>query len=309
MDLRQLRAFVAVAETGSVTRSAQRLNVVQPAVTRQLQLLEEDLRTPLFVRGRGGMALTASGKTMLEYARRILDEVERARAEIQPTEGPMRGIVNVGILASLAGTLAIPFSAAVASEFPGIRLRLLVGYAGHLLKWLESGDLDIALMYPEREAAVQVKTLLSEALWAVAPPSARLQRSRPVTLARVAREPFVMPAATQGLRAIIEQGAAAQGLQLNVAVETNDLSLQKALVMEGRGWTILPALGVADEVQRGALTAAPLSRPGLRRQIVLAIPANRQATAPVRCVTGCLMRCVKDAVDEGRWTSAKWLAD
>lgn len=310
MDLRQLRAFATVAETGSVTRAAARLNVVQPAVTRQLQLLEEDLRTPLFVRSRGGMALTDAGRTMLEYARRILDEVERARTEIQPTEGPVQGIVNVGLLASTASLLSTDLVAAVAREYPGIRLRLSVGYAGHLQKWLENGDIDLALMYAERESqAVPVKTLLSEPLWAVAPAAAGLRQGKPVTLARVAREPFVMPAAPQGLRSMVEEAAAASKLALRVSVETNELGVQKSLVQAGWGWTILPAVGVSGEVKRGELSAAPLSRPSLHRRIVLAMPAHRQATASVRCVTASLVACVKEAVHSGRWTAARWLAD
>ena len=82
MDLKQLRALVTVAETGNVTKASALLNIVQPAVSRQLRLLEEDMGTALFDRGRHGMELTESGKTMVEYARRILNEVARAKAEI-----------------------------------------------------------------------------------------------------------------------------------------------------------------------------------------------------------------------------------
>lgn len=310
MDLKQLRAFVFVAETGSVTRAAAQLNVVQPAVTRQLQLLEEDLGAPLFVRGRGGMALTDAGRTMLEYARRILDEVERARTEIRPTQGPVQGIVNVGILASAAQLLSTDLVTEVKRHYPGIRLRLAVGYAGHLFKWLESGDIDLALTYSEREfQALHTHSLLTEPLWAVAPAGAGLRMNKPVTLSRVAREPFVMPAASQGLRALIEQGAASQKLGLKISVETNELAVQKQLVKAGWGWTILPALGVVEEVQRGELCAAPVSRPVLQRRLVLAVPAHRQPTASVRCVTGALILCVKAAVLDGRWTAAQWLAD
>lgn len=309
MDLKQLRAFVSIAETGSVTHAAARLNVVQPAVTRQLQILEEDLRTPLFRRSRSGMTLTDAGQRMLEYARRILDEVERARTDIQPTEGPVQGVVNVGLLSSTSDLLATRLVASVARDYPGIRLRLSVGYAGHLMKWLEAGDIDLALTYADREAsAIQAQALLSEALWAVAPSSAGLRPNKPVTLARVAREPFVMPAAPQGLRSLIEQGAATHGLDLRISVETNELTVQKALVMEGWGWTILPAVGVSAEVQRGELSAAPVARPTLQRRLALAVSTNRPTAAAVRCVNVGVIACVKDAVDSGRWTTATWLA-
>ncbi|WP_280189124.1 LysR family transcriptional regulator [Delftia sp. PS-11] len=308
MDFKQLRAFVTVAETGNVTRASALLNLVQPAVSRQLRLLEEDLGTELFDRSRHGMQLTPAGKTMLEYARRILGEAARAKAEIQPTQGPVAGIVSIGLLASTSDLLASLIATEVARRYPHIRLRLTIGYAGHLQDWLEAGDVDAALLYGQKETpALHVKALLEESLWVVAAPSARLSRRRPLSLSRVAREPFVLPAAPQGLRAMIEHAAAESGLTLQVFAETNALSVQKELVAQGHGWTILPAVGVTQEVERGLLCAAPLCKPDLTRTIVLAAPSSRQATAPVRCVVGVLMECVKATFDEGRWPDARWL--
>lgn len=308
MDLKQLRAFVTVAETGNVTRASSLLNLVQPAVSRQLRMLEEDLGTELFDRSRHGMQLTSPGKTMLEYARRILNEVARAKAEIQPTEGPVSGIVTIGLLASTSDLLATRLAAEVAQRYPHIRLRLTIGYAGHLQDWLEAGDVDAALLYGQKDsAALHVKALLEEGLWVVAPPSARLSSKRPQSLERVARQPFILPAAPQGLRAVIEHAATEAGVTLQVFAETNALSVQKALVAEGHGWTILPAVGVAQDIERGLLSAAPLADPGLRRTIVLAAPSSRQATAPVRCVVATLMDCVRTTFEQGHWADARWL--
>lgn len=308
MDLKQLRAFVTVAETGNVTRASSLLNLVQPAVSRQLRMLEEDLGAELFDRSRHGMQLTPPGKTMLEYARRILNEVARAKAEIQPTEGPVAGIVTIGLLASTSDLLATMLAAEVAQRYPHIRLRLTIGYAGHLQDWLEAGDVDAALLYGQKDsAALHVKPLLEEGLWVVAPPSAQLSRKRPQRLERVARQPFILPAAPQGLRAAIEHAATEAGVTLQVFAETNALSVQKALVAEGHGWTILPAVGVAQDIERGLLSAAPLADPGLRRTIVLAAPNSRQATTPVRCVVATLMDCVRTTFEQGHWADARWL--
>ena len=91
MDFKQLRAFLTVAETGNVTRAAEVLHLVQPAVSRQIMLLEQDIGTPLFVRERHGMVLTEAGRSLLTYARRAMLELDRARsrssvAEVQPHE-------------------------------------------------------------------------------------------------------------------------------------------------------------------------------------------------------------------------------
>ncbi len=308
MDLKQLRAFVTVAETGNVTRASTLLNLVQPAVSRQLRLLEEDVGIELFERGRHGMQLTPSGKTLLDYARRILNEVARAKAEIRPADRPVAGIVSIGLLASTSDLLATLLVAEVHRLYPDIRLRLTIGYAGHLQDWLEAGDLDAALVYGQKEnAALHVKAVIEENLWVVAPGAARLTRRRPVPLARVARERFVLPAASRGLRALIEHAVAQAGLELKVAAETNSVNVQKELVMQGHGWTILPAVGVQRELEAGLLSAAPLAAPGLARTIVLAAPSSRQATAPVRCVVGVLMDCLQSTFEQGRWPDARWL--
>ena len=308
MDLKQLRAFITVAETGNVTRASSLLNLVQPAVSRQLRMLEEDLGTELFDRSRHGMQLTSSGKAMLEYAHRILNEVARAKAEIQPTDGPVSGIVTIGLLASTSDLLATVLAAEVARRYPHIRLRLTIGYAGHLQDWLEAGDVDAALLYGRMDTpALHVKALLEENLWVVAPPSAKLSRDQPLQFSHVAQQPFILPAAPQGLRALIEHAATEAGITLQVFAETNALSVQKALVAQGHGWTILPVVGVATEVEHGLLSAAPLAPPGLHRTIVLATPSTRQVTAPVRCVVSALTDCVKTTFDQGHWLDSRWL--
>ncbi|QIL79954.1 LysR family transcriptional regulator [Diaphorobacter sp. HDW4A] len=307
MDLKQLRAFVTVAETGNVTRASGLLNLVQPAVSRQLKLLEEDLATELFDRGRHGMQLTDSGKTMLEYARRILNEVARAKAEIKPVNAPIAGIVSIGLLASTADLLGTRLATMVAERFPDIRLRLTIGYAGHLQDWLEAGDVDAALLYGRKETPqLHVKELLEESLWVVAPASAKLSSKRPLSFERVAREPFILPSAPQGLRAVIEHAATEAGVSLQIRTETNALSIQKSLVMMGQGWSILPLVCIAPEIQRGELSAAPLKAPGLKRTIVLAASSNRQATAPVRYVVATLLDCVRQTFDDGCWPEARW---
>ena len=310
MDLKQLRAFVTVAETGNVTRASALLNLVQPAVSRQLKLLEEDLGTELFDRSRHGMQLTQSGKAMLEYARRILNEVARAKAEITPVNAPVSGIVSIGLLASTSDLLATRLAALVAERYPNIRLRLTIGYAGHLQEWLEAGDVDAALLYGRKETPqLHMKELLEESLWVVAPASAGLSPKRPLTLERVAREPFILPSAPQGLRATIEHAATEAGVNLRISTETNALAVQKTLVARGHGWSILPMVCVAPEVKSGQFSAAPLAEPGLKRTIVLAVPASRQSTTPVRYVVALLLEMVKHTFEQGHWPQAHWLGD
>lgn len=308
MDLKQLKALITVAETGNVTKAATLLNIVQPAVSRQLRLLEEELGTLLFERGRHGMELTEAGKAMVEYARRILGEVERARAEIKPSQGPIGGIVTFGLLPSTSDLLSAPLLQAVAAHYPGIRVRISVGYDGYLQQWLETGEVDIALLYdPKPTPTRQVKPLLEESLWVVGLPSYKLRAKKPVPFSWLAKQPVVLATAPHGLRTLVEQAAALSGETLHVAAETNAMNVQKSLVLAGLGVTVLPSIAVVDDVARGVLSAAPLADPAIQRKVVLALPANRHIPTPVRCVAPLVEDCIRQAVDRGAWPAAKWL--
>ena len=310
MDIKQLRALLVVADVGSVTRAAEILNIVQPAVSRQLRLLEEDIGTALFERGRHGMALTESGQILVEYARRAMHELDRARAEIQPAPGAVRGIVTVGLLPSTSDLLASALMTAVSASYPGIRLRISTGYAGHLQNWLEAGEVDATLLYdPKPSPMMQVQPLLEERLWIVGLPDAGLHVDRPVALSDFDGKPLILPSAPHGLRSLVENACTLMGIKLSIVAETNSMSVQRSLVLGGHGFTILPSISVVDDVACGLLSAAPLTGPELQRKIVLALPNTRRITAAVRCVVTALEDEMRDAVRRGDWLAARWLAD
>lgn len=310
MDIKQLNALLVVADVGSVTRAAEILHIVQPAVSRQLRLLEEDMGVPLFDRGRHGMALTEQGQILVDYARRAMQELDRARAEIQPNPGAARGTVSVGLLPSTSDLLASALVSTVALTHPGIRLRLLTGFAGHLQDWLESGDVDLTLLYdPKPSATMLVKPLLQERLWLVGPVAAGLRADVPVALADFGGQPMILPGAPHGMRSLVEQACSTRGIKLSIVAETNSMNVQRSLVLGGHGFTILPSISVADDVAAGLLSAAPLAGPGLQRKIVLALPASRRVTTAARYVATALENEMKAAVSRGDWVEAQWLTE
>jgi LysR family nitrogen assimilation transcriptional regulator len=130
---------------------------------------------------------------------------------------------------------------AVRQEHPGIELRVLIAYSGHLQQWMDDGDLDVGLLYNLTSTpSLNVLPLAREKLWVVAPASDGLSAGHPVPLATVAAHPVIMPAPGHALRALIDQAAAQAQVEIDVAVQTNSMGLQKQLVRRGHGWTILP---------------------------------------------------------------------
>ena len=308
MDFKQLRAFLTVAETGNVTRAADVLHLVQPAVSRQIRLLEEDIGAPLFDRERHGMALTDAGQTLVGYARRAMLELDRARAEIGTTGDTVGGLVTLGLLPSTIDVLSSRLVAEITREHRGIRVRIAMGYAGTLLRWLEAGEVDAALLYGvERSSDVQVRPLVEEALWVIGPKEAKLRAEKPVALAELAKHKLVLPSAPHGIRTLVEHACAVSNVTLSLSAETNALSVQRSLVLGGHGLTILPPIAVAEDLKKGRLTGAPLAEPGITRTIVLGLPTNRPTGRHITCAVGLLVDQVQSAISAGAWPESRWL--
>ncbi|NMN93873.1 LysR substrate-binding domain-containing protein [Antrihabitans stalactiti] len=306
MDLKQLKALVTVAEAGSVTKASQLLHLVQPAVTRQIKTLEQELGVPLFERTREGMRPTVAGAALVERARRALNELDRARAEIRRDPGPVTGIATVGLLESTLDVLVEPLVEQVAKHHPGIQLRLLTAYSGHLQQWLDDGDVDLSLLYNLRSTpSLHVQPLLREQLWVVAPPSAGLCVERPVPLKDLVARPLVMPGPGHGLRVLVDQACARAKASPHISIETNSMRLQKKLVLAGHGWTILPASGVSADVAAGQFSAAPLADPEATRDLVLGTPRTGRPAPAVDVVARELVRIVGSLVADGKWPSAR----
>jgi DNA-binding transcriptional LysR family regulator len=305
VEIRQLTALVAVADTGSVTAAARLLRMVQPAVTRQIRTLETEVGVPLFSRTRQGMVLTAEGQLLLEHARRALAELERARLEISPARGEVTGVVSVGLLESVTAVLAEPLAAAVARAYPAVELRILTAYSGHLQQWLDVGDIDMSLLYNLAPTpSLSVYPLLREKLWVAAPPEAGLSPRTPVSWKQLTGRPLVLPIPGHGLRTLIDQARSLFPAQPRVPVQVNSMELQKRLVLAGHGWTVLPAAGVASDVAAGELSGAPLTDPEVTRSVVLGRQPGRRTPAAVDSVAGELRRLITELVLSGSWPAA-----
>lgn len=306
MDLKQLTAVVTIAEVGSVTKAAKLLHVVQPALTRQVKALETELGVELFDRTRQGMTPTPEGRLLVERARRALLELDRARAEVQPAPTQVRGIVTLGVLESTIDVLVEPVVEVLGEEFPGIELRVLSAYSGHLQQWLDTGDVDLSLLYDLAETpSMSVVPLLEESLWVLAPAEAGLEPATPVPWSTVWSHPMVMPVAGHGLRILMDQARSASGATPTVSVQANSMAVQKRLVAAGMGWTVLPAAGVASDVARGLFSVAPLVEPEVTRSVVLGLPRSGRLAPPVEVVAAVVTRTARALVRSGEWPSAR----
>ncbi len=275
MDLRQLRTFRAVAELGSLSKASDRLRIAQPALSRQIKLLEHDLKTPLFVRHGRGMVPTDAGRMLFERTAWLVRRLEQARADVMAVAGAPAGRVVIGLVPTVGGELAARIARRITAEFPGIQLRLVDAYGGFLVDWLHRSEIDLAVVYgPARSLHLDVEVLRRDAMFVVGAAGQGLAGRSDVSLAWLADQPLVLPSAPHGLRALVDGAAAAAGVALTVTVEADSFQPLLDVVAAGVGLTLLPAYAVAGRIAAGLLEACPLA-PRLERELVLALPARQ----------------------------------
>jgi LysR family nitrogen assimilation transcriptional regulator len=297
MDLRQLEYFVRVAELGSFTRASIALNVAQPALSRQVRLLEVELRQNLLTRNGRGAAPTEAGKLLLEHGRGILHQVERAREELGRVRGALAGRVAVGLPPSVAKVLAVPLIREFRKRMPEATLSISEGLSVAMQESLAQGRLDIALLYNAVPSGdTELMPLLEEPLFLVqrqAGGRPAPARPRAVPLAELAGLPLLIPSRPNAIRMQVETAMAAQGLRPQVALEIDGVAAILDLVEDGAGSAILSRNAVATSARPLAFTMRPIGSPPLRSKLAVAMSSQRPATLTQKAMLALIQQAAR----------------
>jgi LysR family nitrogen assimilation transcriptional regulator len=294
MDLRQLRYFIEVAEAGGFNGAAARLHVSQSSISRRIRDLELELGVQLFERTPSGAQLTESGRILLERGVSILRDVEHARADVAMGSAEPVGTVTIGMSPACAQLIVAPLLRRVETSLPLVRLQFLEGAQYALLEAIETGKADIALVIsPEGTSSYSVQSTPPERLSYVCSGSYKLPPA--VEISALAGIPLVLFPRPSANRDYLDRAAKAAGVQLQVAYEIADLSVQKQIISGGHAAGILPMTAIRNEIQRGELVAAQLQNLSISRSIIWRssrkMPASAQAViilvdAVVRALQG-----------------------
>ena len=302
MDLRQLRTFSCVAELGSISKASDTLRVAQPALSRQIKLLEHELRAELFTRNGRGMVLTEAGRLLLARTAGIVRQIDQVRDEIQSSGGPPSGRVVLGLVPTVSCVISARLARRTVDRYPGISLCIVESYSGHLMEWLHRGEMDLAVIYgPSSDLHLTVQSLGRETIVAVGPRGSGLAQRKQVDIGWLLRQRLVLPSHSHGLRALIEQAAAKKKLKLDVKLEADSFRVLTSLVEEGLGYTLLPPSSVRNEVAAGRLEAAAISKPAPMRELTLASPIDHPGSTAIALVTELLRDEIKACREDGLW--------
>ena len=255
MEIRQLRAFIAIAELGTFTAGAQRVHVTQAAISMQIRQLENELGAKLFIRAPRRVMLTEAGEQLLQRARQILRDHDAAVDEIAELAGAERGRLRVGSASAMVTTDVLPkLLKELRKQHAGAEVTVGSGTSEALVQQILGGELDIAFVsLPVEARGINTERLSQDQLVAVASPRHRLSKQRTISAYTLAGEKLILGERGGNTRRLIDQFFAQAGVTLHVSMELSRQAAIRRMVEEDMGVGIVPLQTVSDAVDKGRL--------------------------------------------------------
>ena len=296
MELRSLHYFVRIAELGSITRAAAHLQIAQPALTRHVQRLEDELDAALFTRANRGVRLTEAGQKLLDSAQRILRDVERAGDEIRAHKEHPSGKIILGVTPPLCPVVVPELFARMREHYPLIELKVVHAGTARLEEFIVAGLVDLALMTMiSRSRLIALTRLAEEEMVLATRPGAR--PSGFVTVEELNRTPLILG---DGMRASLDVLLAGRGIALRVDTELDDHETIRLMVQQGVGASILPHSSIYRECARGLVQANRITGSGVFRTLALGVAASRGPSAARQAVAEVVTEVLGDIEADGK---------
>lgn len=255
MEIRQLRAFVAIAETGTFTAGASRVHVTQAAISMQIRQLESEIGARVFVRAPRHVILTEAGEQLLRRARHILREHDAALDEIAELAGAERGRLRIGSASAMVLTEQLPaILKDLRKQHPAAEISVVSGTSEVLVDQILAGEVDIAFVsLPVDVRGIKTERLSEDQLVAIASPRHRLAKQKTIDAYTLAGERLILGERGGNTRRLIDLFFAQAGVTIRVAMELSRQQAIRRMVEEDMGVGIVPLQSVKDEVERGRL--------------------------------------------------------
>jgi DNA-binding transcriptional LysR family regulator len=278
MEDHKLKVFCTVADTKSFSKTSEIIHLTQPAVSLQIQALEEKYETKLFDRSSSTVTLTPSGEILYKYAKEILALYSSAEKAIGKQTGIVKGSLTIGAGSNI-GNYILP---SVITEFqnmhPKIKLYLLVGNTKRVMELLNSGNIDLGLV--EGDVAKQkmiVKKLISDELLLIVSPGHPWAKRKEVSISELAKEPFIIREAGSGTRQIIEKFLGRHGLSfhdMRISTVLGSTEAIKDAVENGLGISIISRWAARKESKYGTLHLLGIKEEKMIRDFSLVMNKN-----------------------------------
>jgi DNA-binding transcriptional LysR family regulator len=252
MDVRQLEMFRAVAEEGGFTRAAQRLRVSQSAVSRQVKLLEDELGGQLLHRSGKGVTVTAQGELLLRAANRIHRDLQDVAWQISETQKLQRGMLSLGGGMTVCMHVLPRLLKKFRTLYPDVELRVTSGTSEAILRLVRNHQVDLGLLtLPVVAADLTVHPVLREEMVVVTAPRHPLTRQRTVDTRSLGRYPLILFERGSNTRKVLDEFFLEEEVPADVAMETENVEIIKAMVASGLGVSLIPYAAIARDMRAG----------------------------------------------------------
>ncbi len=257
MEIRQLKAFLAIAEAKTFTAGARRVNVTQAAISMQIKQLEDEVGLPLFVRTPRRVIVTEAGEHLIGRARRILREHDTALAEIAELGGVEHGRLRIGSASAEFATQQLPhILQGLREKFPNSELGVTSGTSQTLIEKIQHGEIDIAFVsFPVDAPNIQTDLLFSDEIVAIAHPGHSLANERYISAATLAGEKLILGERGGNTRRMIDDFFHAANVRPNIVMELSRQEAINQMVENNLGVGIAGAKTIADEIREGRLVS------------------------------------------------------
>jgi len=278
MELRELRYFRTVVESGSFSKAAVKLMVAQPSLSRQIRALEHELGMPLLRRNARGVSPTEAGKVLLERALRLEENMDGIRRAFATLAKRVTGTLRVAVQAPVSFVLLPELVKNYRARYPDVQLELVEGFAGYVIEKLLAGVIDVAIVdipgTPFAELNVTPFWVETFSLfgWMDAP-AVQPDRTMPVTLADSAELPLIAPGKSHAVRHLLEAAFERRSLKFRPVLEATGVLMVLELVRAGLGYTLMPASVFRPYSAFSELRSAEID-PVIRRTISITVRAS-----------------------------------
>jgi LysR family nitrogen assimilation transcriptional regulator len=299
MDLRQLQYFVQVASLGGFNRAAEVLRIAQPALSRQIRLLEQELGVCLLERTSRGVTTTEAGDVLLARATNVLESIKEIRTSLSGLASQqMNGSVSIGMSSSVSSLLALPLREAAAEKYPGITLKIFEGFSSLLHEWVRSGSIDLAVLYgAQQDAALRYEPVVRENIHLIVSPSSQEARLEQIATRELSSMTLILPHRPHIRRDVLD-AAGITGYK-TIEVDVHDLLVH--YVVTGKGAAVMPLKSVETEVKAGIVSTVPICSPMLQQIMSLCWANGKENMRQAQAIRDLIRQLTRDLVANGTW--------
>ncbi|MGW8272617.1 MAG: selenium metabolism-associated LysR family transcriptional regulator [Thermodesulfovibrionales bacterium] len=278
MEDHKLKVFCTVAETKSFSKASEIIHLTQPAVSLQIQALEELYETKLFDRSSSSVTLTKTGESLYKYAKEILSLYAEAEKNIGEMTGLVKGSVKIGA----STTIGNYFLSSIIVDFkktrPKIKIHMFVGNTTRIIEYINSGTIDFGIVEGDvtRQKIISEK-LLADELCVIVPPFHAWAKKKDISILELAKEPFIMREEGSGTRQVIERYLNANGItvpSMKIVLTLGSTEAIKQAVEGGMGVSIVSRWTARKEVKYGTLRLLSIKEEKMMRNFSLVFSKN-----------------------------------